>query len=106
NQLLPLGVNRRVPFLSCPKAFFILIGERLPQQGFTHRARQELRCPFSKKELHILNDKLQREQKLVAFWKHMSAAINPILIQSRLLFIPNEIHYLENRKKALLEEQQ
>lgn len=29
NPLLSLGVKGRVPFLSCPKTFFILIGERL-----------------------------------------------------------------------------
>jgi hypothetical protein len=29
NPLLSLGVKGRVPFLSCPKTFFILVGERL-----------------------------------------------------------------------------
>ena len=29
NQLLSLGGEGRVPFLSCPKTFFILIGEKL-----------------------------------------------------------------------------
>lgn len=53
----------------------------------------------------VENEKLQREQMLGAFWEHMPA-IDPILIRSRMLFIQNEIRYLENRKRALLEEQQ
>uniref|UniRef100_A0A3Q7II15 Uncharacterized protein n=1 Tax=Solanum lycopersicum TaxID=4081 RepID=A0A3Q7II15_SOLLC len=36
NQLLSLGVKGRVPFLSCPKTFFILIGERLSRGKVLH----------------------------------------------------------------------
>lgn len=51
------------------------------------------------------NEKLQREQMLGAFWEHMPA-IDQILIRDRMLFLQNEIRSLENRKRALLEEQQ
>lgn len=50
-------------------------------------------------------EKLQREQMLGASWEHMPA-IDPILIRSRMLFLQNEIRSLENRKRALLEEEQ
>lgn len=42
---------------------------------------------------------------LGASWEHMPA-IDPILIRSRMLFLQNEIRSLENRKRALLEEEQ
>lgn len=53
----------------------------------------------------VENEKLQRERMLGAFWEHMPA-IDPILIRDRMLFLQNEIRSLENRKRALLEEQQ
>lgn len=61
------------------------------------RIEQEIR--------QVENEKLQREQMLGAFWEHMPA-IDPILIRDRMLFLQNEIRSLENRKRALLEEQQ
>jgi hypothetical protein len=42
---------------------------------------------------------------LGAFWEHMPA-IDPIIIRDRMLFLQNQIRALENRKNALLEEQQ
>lgn len=53
----------------------------------------------------VENQKLQREQTLGAFWEHLPA-IDPIIIRDRMLFLQNEIRSLENRKRALLEEQQ
>lgn len=61
------------------------------------RIEQEIR--------QVENEKLQREQMLGAFWEHMPA-IDPILIRDRMLFLQNAIRSLENRKRALLEEQQ
>ena len=61
------------------------------------RIEQEIR--------QVENEKLQREQMLGAFWEHMPA-IDQILIRDRMLFLQNEIRSLENRKRALLEEQQ
>lgn len=61
------------------------------------RIEQEIR--------QVENEKLQREQMPGAFWEHMPA-IDPILIRDRMLFLQNEIRSLENRKRALLEEQQ
>nr|DAD25603.1 TPA_asm: hypothetical protein HUJ06_027067 [Nelumbo nucifera] len=61
------------------------------------RIEQEIR--------QVENEKLQREQMLGAFWEHMPA-LDPILIRDRMLFLQNEIRSLENRKRALLEEQQ
>lgn len=61
------------------------------------RIEQEIR--------QVENEKLQREQMLAAFWEHMPA-IDPNLIRDRMLFLKNEIRSLENRKRALLEEQQ
>lgn len=51
------------------------------------------------------NEKLQREQTLAAFWEHMPA-IDPTLIRDRMLSLQNQIRSLENRKRALLKEQQ
>ena len=53
----------------------------------------------------VENEKLQREQTLGAFWEHMPP-IDPVLIRDRMLFLQSEIRSLENRKRALLEEQQ
>lgn len=39
-------------------------------------------------------------------WVRSGPAIDPILIRDRMLFLQNEIRSLENRKRALLEEQQ
>jgi hypothetical protein len=61
------------------------------------RIEQEIR--------QVENEKLQREQMLGALWEHMPA-IDPNLIRDRMLFLQNEISSLENRKRALLEEQQ
>lgn len=62
------------------------------------RIQQEIR--------QVENAKLQREQMLGAFWEHMPAGIDPILIRDRMIFLQNQICSLENRKRALLEEQQ
>lgn len=61
------------------------------------RIEQEIR--------QVENEKLQRAQMLGAFWEHMPA-IDPNLIRDRMLFLQNQIRSLENRKRALLEEQQ
>lgn len=61
------------------------------------RIEQEIR--------QVENEKLQREQTLGAFWEHMPT-IDPIIIRDRMLFLQSEIRSLENRKRALLEEQQ
>ncbi|XP_052310321.1 LOW QUALITY PROTEIN: uncharacterized protein LOC127905521 [Populus trichocarpa] len=53
----------------------------------------------------VENEKLQREQMLGLFWEHMPA-IDPSLIRGRMLAIQNQIQALENRKRALLLEQQ
>ncbi|KAI3472733.1 hypothetical protein Pfo_029472 [Paulownia fortunei] len=53
----------------------------------------------------VENEKLQREQTLVAFWEHMPP-IDPVLIREHMLRLQNEISFLENRKRELLEEQQ
>lgn len=53
----------------------------------------------------VENEKLQWEQMLGAFWEHMPP-IDLTLIRDRILFIKNKIRSLENRKRALLEEQQ
>jgi len=61
------------------------------------RIEQEIR--------QVENQKLQREQTLGAFWEHMPA-IDPNIIRDRMLSLRNEIRVLENRKRALLKEQQ
>lgn len=53
----------------------------------------------------VENEKLQWEQMLGAFWEHMPA-VDPSLIRERMLSIQNKIRSLENRKRALLEEEQ
>ncbi|KAG8391166.1 hypothetical protein BUALT_Bualt01G0159500 [Buddleja alternifolia] len=53
----------------------------------------------------VENEKLQPEQTLVAFWEHMPP-IDPVLIREHMLHLQNEISFLENRKRELLEEQQ
>lgn len=53
----------------------------------------------------VENRKLQWEQMLGAFWEHMPP-VDPSLIRERMLFIKNQIRSLENRKRALLQEQQ
>lgn len=53
----------------------------------------------------VEEEKLEWEQMLGAFWEHMPP-IDPTLIRDRMLFIQNKIRSLENRKRALLEEQQ
>lgn len=54
---------------------------------------------------NVENEKLQREQTLHAFWEHMPP-IDPVIIRDHMLFLQNEIRSLENRKRALLEEQE
>lgn len=53
----------------------------------------------------VENEKLQREQILAAFWE-LLPPIDPLIIWNRMLRLQNEISFLENRKRALLEEQQ
>lgn len=53
----------------------------------------------------VENEKLQREQTLGAFWEHMPP-IDPVLIREHMLRLQNEISFLENRKRELLQEQQ
>lgn len=53
----------------------------------------------------VEEEKLEWEQMLGAFWEHMPP-IDPTLIRDGMLFIQNKIRSLENRKRALLEEQQ
>lgn len=53
----------------------------------------------------VENEKLQWEHLLGYFWEHMPA-VDPSLIRERMLFIQNQIRSLENRKRALLQEQQ
>ncbi|GKV53570.1 hypothetical protein SLA2020_380160 [Shorea laevis] len=53
----------------------------------------------------VENEKLQCEQRLGLFWEHFPA-IDPIIIQSHMLSLKNQIRSLENRKRALLKEQQ
>lgn len=54
---------------------------------------------------NVENEKLQREQMLGLFWEHMPA-IDPNLIRDHMLAIRNQIQALENRKRALLLQQQ
>lgn len=65
--------------------------------GRLERIEQEIR--------QVEDAKLQREQMLGAFWEHMPA-VDPSLIRERMLCIQKKIRSLENRKRALLEEQQ
>lgn len=53
---------------------------------------------------NIENEKLQREQILAAFWEHLPP-IDPVLIREHMQSLRNQISALENRRRALLEEQ-
>lgn len=53
----------------------------------------------------VENEKLQQEQMLTAFWEHLPP-IDPLIIRDRMVLIKNQIDALENRKRALLQEQQ
>lgn len=54
---------------------------------------------------NIENEKLQREQILAAFWEHLPP-IDPVLIREHMKSLQNQIRALENRRRALLEEEQ
>ncbi|KAF3452260.1 hypothetical protein FNV43_RR08358 [Rhamnella rubrinervis] len=53
----------------------------------------------------VENEKLQCEQRLGLFWEHLPP-LDPMIIQKHMLSLQNEIRSLENRKRALLKEQQ
>jgi len=53
--------------------------------------------------VQVENEKLQREQMLAAFWEHMPV-IDPAILLHRMSLLRNQIDFLEDRKRALLEE--
>lgn len=54
---------------------------------------------------HIENEKLQRQQTLAAFWEHMPP-LDPEVVAKWIQEIRDRIRGLEDRKRALLREQQ
>lgn len=64
--------------------------------GRLERIQQEIQT--------VENDKLQREQMLGLFWEH-PPALDPEAVGRAMQFIRDRIRGLEDRKRALLDEQ-
>jgi len=53
----------------------------------------------------VENEKEQRQQTLAAFWEHLPP-IDPALVAAAMQWIRDRISVLEDRKRALLQEQE